>query len=144
MIEEELKYDLTDTYATFAKSHHDDGGFDLSSIDNVELNPQDSKLIDSGVRVAIPEGSVGLLLGRSSLASKRGVTVIPGVIDAGYRGNIKMNCHNLDVYFRRSIHRGDRIAQLLILKLTDVKTIEAKDLGDTVRGSGGFGSTSGN
>lgn len=116
-----------------------DAGADLMSTENLEIWPQEQKLVDTGVAVKIPEGFAGFVFNRSS-QGKKGITIphSVGVIDSGYRGNIKVILKNLgeDPY---KIERGDRIAQLVILP---VVLCDFEDIwNDTERGAGGFGST---
>ena len=116
-----------------------DAGADLMSTQDLEIYPGEQKLVDTGVAVKIPEGYAGFVFNRSS-QGKRGITIphSVGVIDADYRGNIKVILKNLgeDPY---EIKRGDRIAQLV---LVPVLLVEFEDIwNDTQRGTGGFGST---
>jgi len=116
-----------------------DAGADLMSTEDLEIYPQEQKLVDTGVAVKIPEGYAGFVFNRSS-QGKKGITIphSVGVIDTDYRGNIKVILKNLgdEVY---KITRGDRIAQLVIIP---VLLVEFEDIwNDTQRGTGGFGST---
>jgi len=105
------------------------------------LSPRDFNAVETGTFAAIPKGYVGKVCPRSGLAAKHGVTVLnaPGIIDSDYRGEIKVILINLGSGYV-SINRGDRIAQLLIQRVEDVDFIE-RDLSETERGQGGFGST---
>lgn len=117
-----------------------DAGADLrSSVDDV-LPPRGRKLISTGVSIALPEGCVGLIWPRSGLAVKKGIDTGAGVIDSGYRGEIKILLfnHSDDAY---PIKKGDRIAQLLVQKVERVLFRKVDQLPDSKRGSGGFGST---
>ena len=121
------------------RANRTDAGADLMSTENLELYPGEQKLVDTGVAVKIPEGYAGFVFNRSS-QGKKGITIphSVGVIDADYRGNIKVILKNIgeDPY---KIDRGDRIAQLVIMP---VLLVEFTDIwNDTARGSGGFGST---
>lgn len=136
-----LQYTKTNPTATFSKSHHTDGGWDLSVINETRIESLSNALIDSGVRVSIPEGYFGLLLGRSSLSTKLNCSLITGVIDSGYRGNILMNIRNDDEYYPRILKVGTRVAQLVVIPIYTGVAEEVMDLGDTDRGAGGFGST---
>lgn len=116
-----------------------DAGADLMSTENLEIYPGEQKLVDTGVAVKIPEGYAGFVFNRSS-QGKKGITIphSVGVIDADYRGNIKVILKNLseDPY---KIERGDRIAQLVVMP---VVLADFEDIwNDTERGTGGFGST---
>ena len=105
--------------------------------------PGERALIRTGLAVAIPEGHAGLVLPRSGLASRRGLTLAnaPGLIDAGYRGEITIAVVNLDPGEKVDIRRGDRIAQLLVVPFTEVEAVEVTELPPSTRGEGGFGST---
>lgn len=127
------------------RAHATDAGIDLSSAIDIELAPGQRALVGTGVAVAIPGGFVGLVHPRSGLAVKAGLSIVnaPGTIDAGYRGEIKVNLINLDPAETVHIGRGDRIAQLLIqrVELWDVAEVDELDLTD--RGAAGHGSTGG-
>lgn len=120
-----------------------DAGFDLPASTATELEPGELKAVPTGVSVAIPLGWVGLVRDRSGMALK-GAVCTAGVIDASYRGEIKVVMHNLSSE-KLSFKPGDRIAQLLVIQhLTGEGAVEvssSEELGDTDRGSGGFGST---
>ena len=100
-------------------------------------------MVPTGVAVAIPEGHAGLVLPRSGLASRSGLTLsnAPGLIDAGYRGEVICAMVNLDRETPVRIAKGDRIAQLVVVAIPEVKPTWAERLTDTARGVGGFGST---
>ncbi len=119
--------------------HTGDAGLDLfSSIDFV-LEKGQVEAIPSGVKVAIPDGYVGLIWDKSGVSLK-GVHRLAGVIDSGYRGEVKVVMINLsDKPF--AIDKGMKIAQMLVQPITMVRVVETKDLDDTSRGEGGFGST---
>jgi dUTP pyrophosphatase len=120
-----------------------DAGLDLAVNEDVVVAPGERALIRTGLAVAIPEGHAGLVLPRSGLASRRGLTLAnaPGLIDAGYRGEITIAVVNLDPGEKVDIHRGDRIAQLLVVPFTEVEAVEVIELPPSTRGEGGFGST---
>jgi dUTP pyrophosphatase len=123
-------------------AHPGDAGLDLYAADTTTLAPGARALIPTGVALAIPDGWVGLVHPRSGLAVEHGVTVLnaPGTIDAGYRGEVKVLLVNHgDTGFE--IRHGQRIAQLLLVRVGrfDIRDVERLDV--TVRGSGGFGST---
>lgn len=105
--------------------------------------PGERALIRTGLAVAIPGGHAGLVLPRSGLASRRGLTLAnaPGLIDTGYRGEITISVVNLDPGEKVDIHRGDRIAQLLVVPFAEVDAVEVTELSPSTRGEGGFGST---
>ena len=125
------------------RAHPDDAGADLCSAEDVDLSPGERRLVRTGIAIALPAGTVGLVHPRSGLATRQGLTVIntPGTIDAGYRGELKISLINLDPHETVHVTRGERIAQLLVQKVELVDFAEADDLGDTERGTGGHGST---
>ena len=121
----------------------EDAGLDLCSAVDVVVEPGERAMIPTGVAVAIPEGHAGLVVPRSGLASKRGLTMAnsPGLIDAGYRGEVICAAVNLDREQPVKILVGDRIAQLVIVELPRVEPTWVDELPETTRGEGGFGST---
>jgi dUTP pyrophosphatase len=120
-----------------------DAGLDLAANADVVVAPGERALIPTGLAVAIPEGHAGLVLPRSGLASRRGLTLAnaPGLIDAGYRGEVTIAVVNLDPREKVEISRGDRIAQLVVMPLAPVEPVEVAELPGSSRGTGGFGST---
>ena len=124
-------------------SHAGDAGLDLRATTDIEVSPGERGMIPTGVAVAIPDGQAGLVLPRSGLASKHGLTLAnsPGLIDAGYRGEIIVAVVNLDRSEPVKIVRGERIAQLVIVALPAVSPAFVDELPDSQRGTGGFGST---
>jgi len=133
-----------------SRAHDGDAGVDLYSALDVELAPGQRALVPTGVAVAIPYGMVGLVHPRSGLAARVGLSIVnsPGTIDAGYRGEIKVALVNLDPAVPIVVHRGDRIAQLLVqrvelVELVEVSSFDEAGLADTSRGDGGHGSSGG-
>ena len=126
-----------------AAAHPVDAGFDLRSTVDVDVGPGERARVPTGLAVAIPEGFAGLVLPRSGLASSQGLTLAnaPGLIDAGYRGEVTCAVVNLDRSESVRISRGDRIAQLVIVTIATVSPVWAEDLPPSERGTGGFGST---
>jgi dUTP pyrophosphatase len=124
-------------------AHPGDAGLDLRSIVDVEVAPGERSMVPTGVAVAIPHGYAGLVLPRSGLASGQGLTLAnaPGLIDAGYRGEVVCAVVNLDRTEPVRIAKGDRIAQLVIVAVPEVKATWAEQLPPSHRGTGGFGST---
>lgn len=120
-----------------------DVGFDLASAVDVEVGPGERAMIPTGLAVAVPEGHAGLVLPRSGLASRKGLTLAnsPGLIDPGYRGEIICAVVNLDRGRPVRISRGDRIAQLVVVPTAAVRPEWAEDLPPSERGEEGFGST---
>jgi len=125
------------------RAHPGDAGFDLRSAVDVEVGPGQRAMVPTGLAVAIPDGHAGLVLPRSGLASKHGLTLAnaPGLIDAGYRGEIICAVVNLDRERAVRISRGDRIAQLVVVAVSDPSPAWADELPASARGEGGFGST---
>jgi dUTP pyrophosphatase len=123
--------------------HPGDAGLDLRAAVGATVKPGERAMVPTGVAVAIPDGHAGLVLPRSGLASKRGLTLAnaPGLIDAGYRGEILCAVVNLDPHEAVEIAPGDRIAQLVIVEVPAVEPVWAEDLPPSARGEGGFGST---
>lgn len=141
----ELPFCRLDPEASLPSSQHaGDAGLDLCANADVEVLPGERAMVPTGLAVAIPEGHAGLVLPRSGLASKRGLTLAnsPGLIDAGYRGEVIVSAVNLDLTEAVKIARGDRIAQLVVVALPTVAPTWVSDLPATQRGEDGFGSTS--
>ena len=127
-----------------ATAHEGDAGYDLRAREAVVLAPGGGRAaIATGVAVAIPPGWAGLVLPRSGLALRHGVSCLnaPGLIDSGYRDEIRVILVNHDPAEAFSIEVGDRIAQLVIQPVETVEWAEVDDLGESARGRGGFGST---
>nr|WP_091851311.1 dUTP diphosphatase [Candidatus Aquiluna sp. UB-MaderosW2red] len=125
---------------TYAKPG--DAGADLRSTESLVLGPSQRALIPTGVRIAMPNGLVGLVHPRSGLAAKHGITVLnaPGTVDAGYRGEIMVTLLNTsDQDFE--IQAGDRIAQIIFQEVITPKFIAVSELPESARGADGFGST---
>jgi len=128
------------------RAHPTDAGIDLVSAETITLAPGQRALVGTGLAIALPVGTVGLVHPRSGLAWRHGLSIVnaPGTIDADYRGEIKVCLINLDPSTSVDISRGDRIAQLIVqqVSLCDVVEVDdLADLGETTRGAGGYGST---
>jgi len=125
------------------RAHSGDAGLDLRSAVDVLVGPGERAMVPTGLSVAIPEGYAGLVLPRSGLASRHGLTMAnaPGLIDAGYRGEIICAVVNLDREQAVQIRRGDRIGQLVVIAVPDVSPSFVEELPRSSRGEGGFGST---
>ncbi len=121
------------------RAHADDAGLDLYAFENGVILPGGGLLARTGIAIALPEKTVGLVADRSSMA-KKGVKTSGGVIDAGYRGEIHIVFRNITTEEVR-FERGERIAQLLILPCLSPAVVEATDLDETHRGTKGFGSS---
>jgi len=127
-----------------AAAHAGDAGYDLRAREAVVLAPAGGRAaVATGVAVAIPPGWAGLVLPRSGLALRHGVSCLnaPGLIDAGYRDEIGVVLVNHDPTVPFVVEVGDRIAQLIIQEVAAIEWDEVEDLGQTARGQGGFGST---
>lgn len=123
--------------------HAGDAGLDLPSRIDFTLEPGARATIPTGIAVAIPRGYAGFVLIRSGLAARHGIECVnsPGLIDAGYRGEIAVIMLNTDKHEPFHIHRGDRIAQLVIQQVIEATLVQVDELDETTRGDGGFGST---
>jgi len=124
-------------------AHEGDAGLDLCSVEAATLAPFERILVSTGIALAIPQGYAGYVIPRSGLAIKKGLSVVnaPGLIDSGYRGEIKVIVINLDPHAPIEIKSGDRIAQLVIAPVAQAVRAEVSELDDTRRGIGGFGSS---
>lgn len=120
-----------------------DAGLDLRASESVVLKPLERRLVSTGLAIAIPEGYAGFVQPRSGLALRKGLSMAntPGLIDAHYRGELKVCAVNLDSQNDIVIERGERIAQLVIQKVPVVTLTEVDELDETDRGTGGFGSS---
>jgi dUTP pyrophosphatase len=126
------------------QAHDDDAGYDLCAREDTRIEAHGGRaLVPTGLAIAIPPGYAGLVLPRSGLAMKHGVTVLnaPGLIDPQYRGELKVLLMNTDPDTIYDIRRGDRIAQLVIQKVEYVEWLEVDALDETARDTFGFGST---
>jgi dUTP pyrophosphatase len=123
--------------------HPGDAGLDLRAAEGVKVGPGERAMVPTGVTVAIPDGHAGLILPRSGLATRHGLTLAnaPGLIDAGYRGEVIVAVVNLDREEPVVIEPGDRIAQLVVVEVPSVEPAWADDLPASERDTGGFGST---
>ena len=126
-----------------ASAHPGDAGLDLAANAEVSVKPGERALVPTGIAVAIPEGHAGWVLPRSGLASRHGITLAnaPGLIDAGYRGEVLVSVVNLDRDEAYTIRRGERIAQLVVVAHASVEVEELGSLPASERGVGGFGSS---
>ena len=122
-----------------------DAGADLTAAEDVVLAPFQRALVGTGVAVAIPDGYAGFVHPRSGLAHRLGLSMVnaPGTIDAGYRGEIKVNLINLDPTTPIALRRGDRIAQLVVQPVVRARFVPVEELPGSERGAGGHGSTGG-
>ena len=120
-----------------------DAGLDLAACERHELGPGERATVPTGLAVAIPEGHGGFVLPRSGLADRNGITVVnaPGLIDAGYRGEVQVVLLNTDTRTPFVVEPGMRIAQLVVLPVPAVELVELEELPETERGARGFGSS---
>ncbi|ANE05342.1 dUTP diphosphatase [Corynebacterium crudilactis] len=125
------------------RAHRGDAGVDLHATTDTVIQPGHREVVGTGIAIALPLGTVGLVHPRSGLAAREGLSIVnaPGTIDADYRGEIKVCLINLDPATPITITRGDRIAQLVIQKVELVDFEEVEELNETVRGGQGYGST---
>jgi dUTP pyrophosphatase len=125
------------------RGNEGDAGYDLHAAEEVVLAPGGRASVGTGIALAIPEGHAGLVLPRSGLALRHGIALVnaPGLIDAGYRGEVRVLLLNTDREESFAVSVGDRIAQLVIVRHEAPELVEAEQLAASVRGEGGFGST---
>ncbi len=121
------------------RAHPDDAGLDLYALEDALIAPQAGRLVRTGIAAELPQGHVGMIADRSSMA-KKGLKTAGGIIDAGYRGEIQVVLWNLSRE-EALVKKGERLAQMLILPIATPAVLEVKELGQTSRGEGGFGST---
>jgi dUTP pyrophosphatase len=126
-----------------AYAREGDAGLDLHAAHDVTLAPGARALVATGVAVAIPEGYAGFVVPRSGLAVRHGLSLVntPGLVDAGYRGEVKVVLINHDPAAPVTLRRGERIAQLVVQAVERVTLVEVASLPPSARGAGGFGST---
>ena len=125
------------------RAYAGDAGLDLTACERHEIGPGERALVGTGLAVAIPDGHVGLVTPRSGLASRNGITIVntPGVVDSGYRGELRVILHNTDRTERFVVEPGMRIAQLVVVTVPDTELREVDELPGSQRGAGGFGSS---
>lgn len=126
-----------------ARAHAGDAGLDLRALEPVALGPGERARIRTGLAIELPEGHAGLVLPRSGLADRHGLALVnaPGLIDAGYRGELQVLLLNTDRVERVELAAGERIAQLVVVPVALLEPAEVAELAPAVRGAGGFGST---
>jgi dUTP pyrophosphatase len=124
-------------------AREDDAGLDLYAREAVTLAPGARAAVGTGIAIALPAGYAGFVLPRSGLALRHGLSIVntPGLVDAGYRGEIRVVLVNHDPAMPVTLARGDRIAQLVVQKVERVELVEVASLPDSTRGAGGFGSS---
>ncbi|WP_019136987.1 dUTP diphosphatase [Cellulomonas massiliensis] len=126
-------------------AHPGDAGADLVTRVDVVVPPQGRVTVPTGVAIALPDGYAAFVHPRSGLASRHGLTIVnaPGTVDAGYRGEISVTLLNTDVAEAIELHRGDRVAQLVVQRVEHARFVEVERLPGSHRGEGGFGSSGG-
>jgi len=126
-----------------AQAYEGDAGLDLAACERGELGPGERALVGTGVAVAIPDGHAGLVVPRSGLAVRHGLTIVnaPGLIDSGYRGELKVILLNTDAREPFVVEPGMRIAQLVLVEAASVRLVEVDELPESERGAAGFGSS---
>jgi len=125
------------------QAYDGDAGLDLAACEGVTLGPGQRAVVGTGIAVEIPEGYAGFVQPRSGLASRHGIGVVnsPGLIDSGYRGEIRIVLLNTDLHRPFTVEQGMRIAQLVVAPVASVRLVEVEKLAATERGSRGFGSS---
>jgi dUTP pyrophosphatase len=134
---------LRDDAVLPAQAYAGDAGLDLAACDRHEVGPGERAVIPTGLAVEIPEGYGGFVLPRSGLAARNGITLLnaPGLIDAGYRGEVQVVFHNTDREATFVVEPGMRIAQLVVLPVPELRLVEQEELAGSERGDRGFGSS---
>jgi dUTP pyrophosphatase len=128
-----------------AYAHPGDAGADVCAAADVTLAPGERALVPTGLAIAVPDGWAVFVHPRSGLAVRHGIGMVnaPGTVDSGYRGEVKVLLVNHDPHETVTLHRGERIAQLVVQQVARALVTEVTELPDSVRGEGGFGSTGG-
>jgi dUTP pyrophosphatase len=134
---------LRDDAVLPARAYVGDAGLDLAACERHELGPGERALVGTGLAVAIPQGHAGFVAPRSGLAVEHGITIVnaPGIVDSGYRGELRVILHNTDRRETFVVEPGMRIAQLLVVPVPEVTLVEVDALSASERGEGGFGSS---
>jgi dUTP pyrophosphatase len=126
-----------------SRAYAGDAGLDLAAVDRVELPPGERALVGTGLAVAIPDGYAGFVQPRSGLAARHGISIVntPGLVDSGYRGELRVALLNTDPRETFVVEPGMRIAQLVVVPVPGVEPVEVEELPGSERGVHGFGST---
>jgi dUTP pyrophosphatase len=134
---------LRDDAVLPTRAYPGDAGLDLVACERHEIGPGERALVGTGIAVAIPEGYAGLVTPRSGLAASNGVTIVnaPGLVDSGYRGELRVILHNTDLHRPLVVEPGMRIAQLLVVSVPSAALREVRELPASERGASGFGSS---
>jgi dUTP pyrophosphatase len=125
------------------RAHEGDAGLDLRALEAATLPPGARAMVRTGLAVELPPGHAGLVLPRSGLAARHGIALVnaPGLIDAGYRGELRVLLLNTDREAAFTVERGDRIAQLVVVAVASPEPVDVAELDASARGTGGFGSS---
>jgi len=140
----EIRFRFLDEAATLpSRAHESDAGLDLHSAQSAHIGPHERWQISTGLAVEIPEGHAGLVMPRSGLALRHGISLVnaPGLIDSGYRGEIGVLLLNNDPAEVFRVEPGDRIAQLVVVPIAGLEPVSVTELAGSERGEGGFGSS---
>lgn len=134
---------LSDAARAPSRAHDGDAGYDLFAAEPAMLGPGERASVGTGIAIAIPDGHAGLVVPRSGLAARHGIALpnAPGLIDSGYRGEVRVLLLNTDRAEPFEVAPGDRIAQLVVARVESPEVREVASLEETARGVGGFGST---
>ena len=134
---------LSEAAAAPRRAHDGDAGYDLCAAEAASLGPGERVSLGTGIAIAVPDGHAGLVLPRSGLAARHGIALVnaPGLIDAGYRGEVRVLLLNTDRDATFQVSPGDRIAQLVLVRHESSELEEVHELDATARGGAGFGST---
>ena len=134
---------LRDDAVVPTQAYPGDAGLDLAACEQVELGPGQRAVVGTGLAVAIPEGFAGFVQPRSGLAAKHGITIVntPGLVDSGYRGELRIVLHNTDLESPFVVEPGMRIAQLVVVPVAEIEPLEVDELPTSERGVRGFGSS---
>ena len=126
-----------------SRAHDGDAGLDLHAVEGCTLAPGERAMVPTGIAIELPEGHAGLVVPRSGLAARQGISVVnaPGLIDTDYRGEVNVLLLNTDQHNAFEVEPGMRIAQLVVAPVASPEVVEVAELSATVRGEGGFGST---
>ena len=126
-----------------SRAYNGDAGLDLSACERVVLGPGERAMVNTGLAVAVPHGYAGFVQPRSGLASRHGLTIVntPGLVDSGYRGELRVVLLNTDTREAFVVEPGMRIAQLVVVPVASVDPIEVEELPESERGVRGFGSS---
>ena len=134
---------LRDDAVVPTRAYDGDAGLDLASCERVVLAPGARETVGTGLAVAVPDGYAGFVQPRSGLASRHGITIVnaPGLVDSGYRGELRVVLHNTDARELFVVEPGMRIAQLVVVPIASVDPVEVEELPESERGVRGFGSS---